>query len=55
VAILRLIEPSASHGVINRQHRPVLVVPSPETETGIGAAPGTDAGNGRSGPASTQG
>jgi nucleotide-binding universal stress UspA family protein len=29
-ALSRLIEPSVSHGVIGRQHRPVLVVPSPE-------------------------
>jgi nucleotide-binding universal stress UspA family protein len=29
-ALSRLIEPSVSHGVIHRQHRPVLVVPSPE-------------------------
>jgi nucleotide-binding universal stress UspA family protein len=28
-ALSRLIEPSVSHGVIHRQHRPVLVVPSP--------------------------
>jgi nucleotide-binding universal stress UspA family protein len=29
-ALSRLIEPSVSHGVIGRQDRPVLVVPSPE-------------------------
>jgi nucleotide-binding universal stress UspA family protein len=29
-ALSRLIEPSVSHGVLHRQHRPVLVVPSPE-------------------------
>lgn len=54
-AILRLIEPSVSHRVINRQDRPVLVVPPPETESGIGATPGTDAGNGHRGPTSAQG
>jgi nucleotide-binding universal stress UspA family protein len=34
VAIPRLIEPSVSHGVIRRQHRPVLVVPALEDDTG---------------------
>ena len=47
VAILRLIEPSVSHGVINCQHRPVLVVPAPETATATGPAQDTDAGHGR--------
>jgi nucleotide-binding universal stress UspA family protein len=30
----RLIEPSVSHGVIQREHWPVLVVPAPDIETG---------------------
>jgi nucleotide-binding universal stress UspA family protein len=34
VAITRLIEPSVSHGVIHHQHRPVLVVPALEGDTG---------------------
>lgn len=28
-ALARLVDPSVSHGVIRRQHRPVLVVPHP--------------------------
>ena len=41
VVIPRLIEPSVSHGVIHRQHRPVLVVPaSPPTPSDPGGAPG---------------
>jgi nucleotide-binding universal stress UspA family protein len=45
MALPRLIEPSVSHGVIHLQHRPVVVVPVPETDTH------PDAGHSRPHPA----
>jgi nucleotide-binding universal stress UspA family protein len=36
-ALARLVDPSVSHGVIQRQHRPVLVVPVPHPGAAVHA------------------
>jgi nucleotide-binding universal stress UspA family protein len=48
--VLRLVEPSVSHGVIHLQHQPVLVVPAPKAGAAAHSpGTGTDADSGHSG------